>query len=95
VQFYFLCNNKYYGVYIWETVKMLQGTVHHSLILQKVSINDKDDYKQSRKTITWSSLSIFTYLGHLEFSVTKQLVYLCMQYRSLPLKNSIEGVTDQ
>jgi len=30
------------------TVKMLQNTLHRGLILGKVSINDKDDYNQSR-----------------------------------------------
>ena len=29
--------------------KMLQNTVHHGLIPRKVSINDKDDYKNSHK----------------------------------------------
>ena len=72
---------------------MLQNTLHRGLIQRKVSIDDKDDYKQSRKTApTWSYLSVITFL--LEFSVMKELVHLCMQYRSLPLKDS-EGFTNQ
>jgi len=31
------------------TVKMLQNTVHHGLILRKVSINNKDDHKAVMK----------------------------------------------
>ena len=81
------------------TVKMLQknfalwSEFFCGLILRKISINDKNDYKTVTKMPpTWSYLSI-TFL--LELTVMKELVYLCMQHRSLPLKNSCEGVTDQ
>ena len=47
------------------TVKMLLNTVHHGLIIWKVSINDKDDYKTPP---TWSYLSVITLL--LENSLT-------------------------
>jgi len=65
------------------TVKMLQNTVHRSLILQKVSINDRDDYKTVTKQ--HMVLSLCNYFL-IELTVMKELVYLCMQYRSLPLK---------
>ena len=67
------------------TVKMLQNTLHRGLILRKVSINDKDNYKTVTKNATHMVLSICNYFL-LEFTVMKELVYLCMQYRSLPLK---------
>ena len=63
----------------------VQNTVHRGLILWKVSINDKDNYKSHERTPpTWSYLSEITFL--LEFTVMKELVYLCMQYKSLLLK---------
>jgi len=61
--------------------------MHHSLIPWKVSINDKDTVT---KNTTHVVLSIIPFL--LEFTVMKELVYICMQYRSLPL---CKGVTDQ
>ena len=75
-------------------VKILQNTLHHCLILQKVFVNDKDDYKKvMKKCHPHDLISEITFL--LEFTVMKELVYLFMQYRSLPLKDSCEGVTDQ
>jgi len=46
--------------------KMLQNTVHRGLILRKVSINDKNDYK----TVTKKHHMVFTFL--LEFIVMKE-----------------------
>jgi len=71
------------------TVKMLQNTVHHGLILRKVSINDKDNYKTVTKNITHMVSSLFPHRIHCN---ERELVYLCMQYRSLPLKKILEKV---
>jgi len=82
------------------TVKTLQNTVHRSLILWKVSINDKDDNKTVTKNSTHTVLSLNSLL---EFNVTKQLVYLCMHaiqklatekflwrgYRSVPIEHML------
>ena len=49
--------HKYYGT----TVKKLQNTLHCGLILWKVSINDKDDYKTVTKNATHMVLSLCNY----------------------------------
>ena len=67
------------------TVKMLQNTVHRGLIVWKVSIDDKDDYKTVTKKHhphTQSYLSAIIRI-HCIYAVMKELLYLCMR---LPLK---------
>jgi len=76
------------------TVKMLQNTVYCGLILQKVLLMIKMIIKQSPKNTTHVVLSLCNYFP-LTIHCNERVVYLCMQYRSLPLKNFCEGVTNQ
>jgi len=46
------------------TTKMLQNTMYRGLILQKVSFNDKNDYKTVTKNTTHMVLSLYNYFPH-------------------------------
>jgi len=82
------------GVYIGSIVKMLKNTVHQGLILWKVSINDKDNYKTVTKNTTYMFLSLYNYFPfRIQCSETVSVFMYAIQKPAT--EKFCEGIKDQ